>query len=144
MLKLRQIGSKDKCFSGFIGLFITVFIIVFYPTLTVGQNSIQLDTGWVMQTGDNQTWADPDIDDSKWQAIKVGVPWEKAGYADYDGYAWYRIEFTVPEQWQQQDKHGLLSLSLGSIDDADVTYFNGEQVGATGSMPPDYKTTYCT
>ena len=97
-----------------------------------------------MQTGDNQAWADPDFDDNKWQAIEVGVPWEEAGYADYDGYAWYRIEFTVPERWQQQDENGLLSLSLGSIDDADVTYFNGERVGATGSVPPDYKTAYYT
>jgi len=144
MLKLRQIRYKDKYFSGFIVLFITIFIIVFYPTLTVGQNSVQLDTGWVMQTGDDQKWADPDIDDSKWQAINVGVPWEKAGYPDYDGYAWYRIEFTVPEQWQQQNEHGVLSLSLDSIDDADVTFFNGEQVGATGSMPPHYKTAYYT
>ena len=80
----------------------------------------------------------------KWQAIRVGVPWEEAGYANYDGYVWYRIDFTVPERWQQQDENGLLSLSLGFIDDADMTYFNGVQVGATGSMPPDYKTAYYT
>jgi len=144
MLKLRQTGSEDKCFGDFSISFVAVLIIIFYPTLTIGQNSIQLDTGWVMQTGDNQAWAVPDIDDSKWQAIQVGVPWEEAGYADYDGYAWYRIEFTVPEHWQQQDENGLLSLTLGSIDDADVTYFNGQRVGATGSMPPDYKTAYYT
>jgi len=111
---------------------------------TTGQNSIELDRGWVMRTGDNQAWAKPDFDDGKWRAIEVGKPWEKAGYANYDGYAWYRIEFTVPERWQEQDENGLLSLSLGSIDDADVTYFNGERVGATGSVPPDYKTAYYT
>jgi len=105
---------------------------------------MQLGTGWVMQTGDNQAWADPDIDDSKWKAIEVGVPWEEAGYADYDVYAWYRIEFTVPERWQQQNENCPLSLSMGYIDDADVTYFNGQQVGATGSLPPDYKTAYYT
>lgn len=97
-----------------------------------------------MQTGDDQAWANPDFDDSKWQAIQAGVPWEEAGYANYDGYAWYRIEFNVPEHWQQQDEHGHISLSLGSIDDADVTYFNGKHVGATGSMPPDYQTAYYT
>ena len=46
MLKLRQIGSERKCFSDFSFSFVAVFIIIFYPTLTVGQNSIQLDTGW--------------------------------------------------------------------------------------------------
>ena len=72
----------------------------------------------------------------------MGVPWEESGYADYDGYAWYRIKFAIPERWRQQDKNGFLSLSLGSIDDADVTYFNGEKIGATGDMPPDYETSY--
>ena len=31
-----------------------------------------------------------------------------------------------------------LMLSLGKIDDSDVTYFNGHEVGSTGKMPPDY------
>jgi len=144
MLKLRQTGSERKCFSDFSISFVSASIIIFYSTLTLGQDSIQLDAGWIMQTGDNQAWADPDIDHSKWKAIQVGVPWEEAGYANYDGYAWYRIEFTVPDRWQQQNENGPLSLSMGSIDDADVTYFNGQRVGATGSMPPDYKTAYYT
>ena len=144
MLKFRQVISEPKWSSDFSISFVAVLIIIFYPTLTTGQNSIQLNTGWVMHTGDNQAWADPDMDDSKWQAIQVGVPWEVAGYAKYDGYAWYRVECTVPERWQQQDEHGFLSLSLGSIDDAEVTFFNGEHVGAAGSMPPDYKTAYYT
>jgi cephalosporin-C deacetylase len=144
MLKLRRTDSEREDFSDLNISFVAVCIIIFHPILAIGQNSIRLDTGWVMQTGDNQAWASPDIDDSGWQAIQVGVPWDEAGYANYDGYGWYRIAFTVPEHWQQQDEHGFLSLSVGSVDDADVTYFNGESVGATGSMPPDYETAYDT
>ncbi len=123
---------------------LVVVIVALFSSLTVGQNSIRLDKNWVMKTGDNPAWANPDFDDSQWQAIKVDVPWEQAGHANYDGYAWYRLTFTVPERWQQQAKQGILSLSLGIVDDTDVTYFNGKQVGATGTMPPDYKTGYYT
>jgi len=144
MLTLRRSVSDHKDSSDFSVSFVVVVIVIVFAPLTMGKDSIQLDTGWVMHTGDNQAWADPDMDDSQWQAIQVGVPWEEAGYRDYDGYAWYRVEFTVSKRWQPLDEHGILSLSLGSIDDADVTYLNGERVGATGSMPPDFKTAYYT
>ena len=35
-----------------------------------------------------------------------------------------------------------LMLNLGKIDDSDVTYFNGHEVGSTGKMPPDYSGAY--
>jgi cephalosporin-C deacetylase-like acetyl esterase len=128
---------------GSVAFKIFVAILIFRPIQMFGdENSMQLDTGWVMKTGDKPEWAKPGFDDSDWKTIQVGVPWEESGYADYDGYAWYRIKFAIPERWRQQDKNGFLSLSLGSIDDADVTYFNGEKIGATGDMPPDYETSY--
>ena len=34
------------------------------------------------------------------------------------------------------------SVELGKIDDADVTYFNGEVIGKTGALPPEYETGY--
>lgn len=32
--------------------------------------------------------------------------------------------------------NGFLVLSLGQVDDSDVTYFNGVKIGATGTMHP--------
>lgn len=120
----------------------TVFLFLCSQTLLGVQNSVQLTEGWVIKTGDNAEWAGPEVDDRSWQAIEVGVPWERVGLADYDGFAWYRLTFTVPQDWHPLAKHGFLSLSLGYIDDVDVTYFNGSKVGATGSMPPDYSMAY--
>ena len=40
----------------------------------------------------------------------------------------------MPEAWLGGD----LALSLGAIDDFDVTYWNGERVGATGAETPQY------
>jgi cephalosporin-C deacetylase len=123
--------------------FCFVFIFSLHSSNTIaGQGQLKIDNGWVMATGDNPDWANADFDDSAWKSIRVGESWEKAGYIEYDGYAWYRINVSFPEKWSEIDKHGFLSLSLGFIDDADVTYFNGEKIGSSGSMPPEFSTAY--
>ena len=33
-------------------------------------------------------------------------------------------------------------LKLARIDDSDVTYFNGQILGSTGVLPPDYQSGY--
>jgi hypothetical protein len=93
---------------------------------------------WKFQTGDEVRWADPEFDDSKWSEIHVPSQWEDEGYEDYDGYAWYRIHFTVSDKWLSKD----LLLDLGSIDDVDEVFVNGQSIGSTGSFPPDYSTAY--
>ncbi|MBN1464560.1 acetylxylan esterase [candidate division KSB1 bacterium] len=121
-----------------------LFLFLFYNNATSAEISLQLDKGWIMKSGDNQEWSSPDLDDSNWQTIQVGVPWEDAGYIEYDGFAWYRLKFIIPADWQQLDENDFLSLEMGAIDDADVTYFNGKEIGATGSLPPDYQSAYYT
>ena len=123
--------------------FLAIILQVFSMCLTFGgQDPLHLNTGWTLKTGDNLDWARPDFDAKDWRSIRVGVPWEETGYTGYDGYAWYRLAFTLPAGWKQQAQDGFLSLSLGRIDDVDVTFFNGEKVGATGAMPPAYNTAY--
>lgn len=70
-------------------------------------------------------WADRSLDTQDWRTMAVPGVWEKQGYEDLDGYMWYRKVLELPEDWAGQD----LSLSLGSINDADRTYFNGTLVG---------------
>jgi len=76
---------------------------------------------------------------AEWQAIAVPGFWEKqhggALEGDFDGYAWYRCFYKVPAEWKGHE----LTLTLGAIDDCDQTYFNGELVGAMGSVKP-YRT----
>ena len=50
---------------------------------------------------------------------------------NYDGYAWYRIQFTIPQGMKQEN----VILLLGRIDDIDETYLNGERIGRTGRKP---------
>jgi hypothetical protein len=60
--------------------------------------------------------------------IQVPVPsyWEKQGFPDHDGTAWYRKTFTIPKQLAGEE----LVLIMGKIDDSDRTYLNGKLVGS--------------
>jgi Glycosyl hydrolases family 2, sugar binding domain/Beta-galactosidase second all-beta domain len=85
---------------------------------------------WKFRVGDSKKWKNIHIDDTSWDTVFVPMRWEIQGYADYDGYAWYRLHFTVDSKF----KNERLVLSLGKIDDLDEVYLNGNFVGATSYM----------
>ncbi|MCG8310095.1 MAG: beta galactosidase jelly roll domain-containing protein [Cytophagales bacterium] len=93
---------------------------------------------WKFSIGDNEEWIDPEFDDSDWDEIHVPDSWEKEGYDDYNGYAWYRKRFRITNFPHNQQ----LYLVLGKIDDCDEVYFNGKLIGKTGSFPPYFLTAY--
>ena len=65
------------------------------------QFRLSIDEGWVMKTGDNRAWAQLEFDDGAWKSVRIGSAWEEAGFAEYDGYAWYRVRFVIPKGWNQ-------------------------------------------
>ncbi|HEX9109420.1 MAG TPA: sialate O-acetylesterase, partial [Longimicrobiales bacterium] len=81
-------------------------------------------------------WADPGLDDAAWPNLRVPGAWESAGYPGLDGVAWYRTSFDLTDA----DLGKPVKLVLGSIDDADVTWVNGTEVGRTGQvfLPRNY------
>ena len=88
------------------------------------------DTG---NQGERLGYARPTMDTSGWPTMDLPKLWESAGL-QIDGAVWFRREVAVPGEWAGSD----LALSLGAIDDFDVTYWNGVRVGATGSETPEY------
>ncbi|MFI4862535.1 MAG: sialate O-acetylesterase [Phycisphaerales bacterium JB063] len=80
-------------------------------------------------TEQEQGYMANDYDDSEWQGATLPGEWAAAGHGDFDGIMWYRRTVSVPEAWAGKP----LVLELGPIDDYDVTWFNGQQVGATGA-----------
>jgi len=68
--------------------------------------------------------------------VSTPVPsWRGAGddrLHDRVGDFWYRREFQVPALWQDEE----LALVLGSVDDFDEAWLNGERIGRTGSETP--------
>jgi sialate O-acetylesterase len=80
-------------------------------------------------SGFTQGYANPAFDDSVWRTLKQPAAWEDLGKPewDIDGIVWYRRKFDIPQEWAGRS----LILNLGQIDDVDVTYFNGVQIGTT-------------
>ena len=76
---------------------------------------------------DDDGWQAPDFDDAAWADIRVPSGWEAAGWDGMDGVAWYRTRFVLDEA---EARAGVL-LGVGRIDDSDVTWVNGVQVGDT-------------
>lgn len=71
-------------------------------------------------------YANPEFDDSEWPTMMPGY-WQDKGH-NVNGAFWFRKEVTIPAEWAGKE----LRLELGALDDFDVTYFNGIEVGSTG------------
>jgi len=63
-------------------------------------------------------------DDTSWESVDLPSLFKDQG-EDLDGVVWYRQHLDIPSSWTGQD----LELTLGPVDDADHTYFNGALVG---------------
>ena len=72
-------------------------------------------------------WADPALDDASWMTIPVPTHWEDAGWEGMDGVAWYRTAFTL----SAAEARAGVRLGLGTIDDSDIAWVNGREVGRT-------------
>ena len=68
------------------------------------------------------------FDDSSWETMEIPQYIEDAGL-DVDGVIWFRKEVTIPAGMAKKAN----ILSLGPIDDSDITYVNGVEVGGMAS-----------
>ncbi len=81
----------------------------------------------------NSTLKNTHLDDASWKKMLLPTLWEKAGYPNLDGIVWFRKTINIPASWAGK----ALQLELGPIDDNDITWFNGNKIGATdGWMDP--------
>ncbi len=123
-------------------LMLTVILNFFYSLFGLNRIEAQpigITVGdWKFQKGDDSTWATPQYNDSNWQPIEVGKPWEVVE-AGYDGFGWYRKTIVLDSRAMRRAvrRKGSLVVRLGKIDDADETFFNGVKIGETGKMPPN-------
>ncbi len=78
-----------------------------------------------------EQWKNPEYNSQAWPKISVEKIWESQplGLADLDGTVWYRKELVLEAGVADSP----MVLSLGKIDDNDITYVNGIRVGSTKS-----------
>lgn len=68
----------------------------------------------------------PEFDDSRWRNMNLPTLWENTEMGNFDGSVWFRKQIEIPQSWLNCD----LTLELGPIDDMDITFVNGQQVGS--------------
>jgi sialate O-acetylesterase len=76
---------------------------------------------------DVPVWAGLALNEADWKTMQLPNLWEKDQLTDYDGIVWFRKTVDIPDNWEGKD----LILNLGTIDDNDITYFNGKEIGST-------------
>jgi sialate O-acetylesterase len=64
--------------------------------------------------------------DDGWQQVALPGAWAQGALGDFQGAVWFRKTVAIPRGWVGRD----LSLALGQIDEMDITFVNGVQVGA--------------
>jgi len=96
----------------------------------IEEQEIDLEGPWRFAIGDSPAYAEVGFDDSLWPLIEVPSYWENAGYPGYDGMAWYRHRFFLPEKL----KDSYLILKLGRVDDAEEVYVNGLHINGYGVL----------
>lgn len=89
-------------------------------------------------TGDNKEWSRPDLIDTSWKEIRPGQVWQRQGFPDYNGYAWYRIHVVIPSSMKNNATwKDSLRVFLSHVNDVDETFFNGVKIGQIGGFPDE-------
>ncbi len=82
------------------------------------------------QLGLHQNWHAIELDDSKWHSIRVDRHWEGQGFAELNGWAWYRRNVRVDTNWNAESTY----LNFTGIDDYADIYINGEKMASVGNI----------
>jgi sialate O-acetylesterase len=77
------------------------------------------------ETGMDEKWMMPTTDHNEWKSIKLPTYWENVGYTLLDGIVWFSHEFNI----NSDDIDSKAFLSLGRIDNSDITWVNGQKIG---------------
>jgi sialate O-acetylesterase len=93
---------------------------------------------WLAQTAitkNQQPWIQKKGDDKHWKPAPADLtPWESWGVpqlATYDGMLWYRAHVKLDAAQAKLPA----TLSLGQVDEVDLTWVNGRAVGSSGCCP---------
>ena len=107
-----------------------------------GPVDLARDYRWRFQPGGGDLQS-PTLDDSTWRQVVVPDFWEHydPSFRDLDGAGWFRVTFDLKadrlQRWQAGGR--ALSVRIGAVDDADMTYLNGLKIGESTQGKDLYK-----
>ena len=94
----------------------------------LNENTTPLPVEWKFSTDSDKTgleqgFAKLDFDDSSWKMLRTDKTWEEQGFADYNGFGWYRMIVDIPADCKDR-----AVLIVGAADEAAEVYINGKKV----------------
>lgn len=113
--QLKELEKEEKAYNLWLNQFVSISI------LSSEQNEHPFQGLDVF----DEYSSDPETNTSDWLEMELPTNFEETEVGDIDGVVWFRKEIDIPESWQNKE----VTVSLGPIDDMDVTYFNGEKIG---------------
>lgn len=118
--------------------FLTLLLLsfVFYTR----SQQLPIDKGWKVRIGDAAGWEAVNLNENDWKPVDLTKNLEKQGYADYDGFSWYRLHIVIPSSLKSNFMLAdSLKIVLNKVDDGDEFYLNGELVGVNGAKSGNIK-----
>lgn len=88
--------------------------------------SIQQEDQGLLADG-SAPFAHPSLNTDDWKETALPGLWRDIDLREFDGVIWYRKTINLSEEQVQRDA----TLHLGPIDDEDITWINGQKIGAT-------------
>ncbi len=95
-------------------------------TYQVLQNEWLGSLGFLPDSENPPEWVLPEFEDESWEELTVPAKWENTRLGQYSGMVEIRLTFKVPGKWAGK----ALQLKLGPIDEIDITWVNGIEVGS--------------
>lgn len=80
-------------------------------------------------------WAMEKTDFNSWSEMELPNLWESKGLPNLDGIVWFQREFEL----ERTDLLGEVEIHLGPIDDSDITYVNGVEIGENIQKYNEYR-----
>lgn len=82
--------------------------------------------------GMTEKWFLPETSPNEWKSVTLPQEWSNTAIGNTDGIVWFRKEFNL-----DQIPADSVTVSLGPIDDIDVTYVNGVRIGTESNWNKD-------
>ena len=120
----RKNTNKASIYVKLFALFplIPVIIVMFYYIMPAKYVPylVNLSGEWNIHEGDNDNWKNKDIDESKWEKIKLPGRFFKQGFKNKN--YWITKDFTLKEKMQDEDLFLMLGRTRAGVG---KVYING-------------------
>jgi sialate O-acetylesterase len=78
-------------------------------------------------------WAATELNDESWKEMKLPGVWESSALPGFDGVVWFRKKVNIPAGFSGSE----VTLRLEKIDDNNIVWFNGVEIGRTDGWNVD-------